>query len=322
MTMRYDISKLIQQIRSGDSQALSKLISFVENNSEYTPKIIKGIYPYLGKSFRLGITGPLGAGKSTLIDKLMSLMRNDGLSIGAICVDPSSPFTGGAVLGDRIRMTQHYLDPAIFIRSMATRDSIGGLPKAVGNVVKLMDAFCKDVTLIETVGIGQTQYDILQHADTVVVVLVPEAGDAVQTMKAGLMEIADIFVVNKADRPGAEDMVSSLFASFVAKDDTKQILTTVAVNEVGIKELYEQINQHHLASIQNGKFEERRRKQRRQEFISIINETVINRLLNLMEKDARLTKQLSMIDNGKIDPYTCAEIVLRGDFIKNWATHL
>jgi len=196
--------ELVDQMLQGSQRALSRLMTLVENESPDVPDVVKAVFPHLGKASSIGVTGPPGAGKSTLVDKLTATIRRRGLSVGVIAVDPTSPFTGGALLGDRIRMQQHYLDPDVFIRSMATRGSRGGLPTTTRNVMKLLDAFGKDIILVETVGVGQTELDIMETVDTTIVALVPEAGDTIQTMKAGLMEIANIFVVNKADRPGAD----------------------------------------------------------------------------------------------------------------------
>src|SRR5207237_1431068 len=193
-----------------DRSALARLMTLVENRAPELPAIMSRVYGRTGHAHVVGVTGPPGAGKSTLTDRLTAHLRGAERRIGIVAVDPSSPFSGGAVLGDRIRMQAHFLDPGVFIRSLSTRGSHGGLARATRDMIRLLDAFGVDNVLVETVGVGQTELDVMRLADTVVVVLVPEAGDAVQVMKAGLLEIADIFVVNKADREGAERMQSEL----------------------------------------------------------------------------------------------------------------
>src|SRR5260370_24526633 len=220
------------------------------------------IQPRLGRAHVLGITGPPGAGKSTLVDRLTSHLRAEGAAVGVLAVDPSSPFTGGAVLGDRIRMQTHTLDPEVFIRSMATRGSLGGLARATGDVIKLLDAFGFSWIIIETVGVGQTELDIIRQADTTVVALVPESGDSIQAMKAGLMEVADVFVVNKADRAGAHALMAELrfsvhlhYTSRGASQDVDwevPVLATEGANDVGIGELLEAIKRHRTVLAQTG----------------------------------------------------------------------
>jgi LAO/AO transport system kinase len=262
--------KLVEQMLRGENLALSRLISLVENESSEVPEIMKLISPHLGKAHRIGITGPPGTGKSTLVDKLTSLMRKQDLEVGIIAVDPSSPFTGGAVLGDRIRMQQHYLDAGVFIRSMATRGSMGGLPQTAGSAIKLLDAAGKDIILVETVGVGQSEVDIMEKTDTVLVTQCPESGDAIQTMKAGLFEIADIFVVNKADHPDADRLLRDIQAMLHLREPSWwdiPVVATEAVNDVGINELYEQVQLHRRVLCETGQLLQRRQSQRKSDFI-------------------------------------------------------
>ena len=237
--------------------------------------------------------------------------------MGIIAVDPTSPFSGGAVLGDRIRMQQHYLDPGVFIRSMATRGSRGGLPTATRNVMKLLDAYGKDVILVETVGVGQTELDIMETVDTTVVSLVPEAGDNIQTMKAGLMEIADIFVVNKADRPGADKLMNELQSMLTLAPErsawSPPVLATEAINNVGIEELYEAILQHQEFLKSSGELQIRRVQHRKDEFLHAVGQRARRRSLAQIEKNERLMPLLKQVEHGEIDPYSAAEIIERED---------
>jgi LAO/AO transport system kinase len=238
------VMELVNSMLAGDKKALAQLISLVENESQALPEIRDIIRPHRCKAYRIGITGPPGAGKSTLVDKLASKIRARGLSVGIIAVDPTSPLSGGAVLGDRVRMQRHYLDDGVFIRSMATRGSHGGLSQAVEVTADLLDAFGKDVVLIETVGVGQTELSIAQIADILVLVLVPESGDDIQALKAGIAEVADIIVINKADRGGAETLVSEFKAvrAYGQGRTEPAVITTQAINDIGIAELYQEID--------------------------------------------------------------------------------
>jgi GTPase len=231
----------ISAIRSGDTRSLARAISNVENRSPGWSDLLKAVFPYTGKARVIGMTGAPGAGKSTLVDQLARLYRTQDRTVAIVAVDPTSPYTGGAILGDRIRMQDHFSDPGIYIRSMATRGSLGGLARTTADVTTLLDASGRDLILIETVGVGQDEIDIVRLADITVVILVPGMGDDVQTIKAGIMEIADIFVINKSDREGAERVereIRALQALATRQDGwTPPIVKTVASDGTGVSEL-------------------------------------------------------------------------------------
>lgn len=262
----------------------------------------------------MGITGPPGAGKSTLLDKLIKEARREGLIVGVIAVDPTSPFTGGALLGDRIRMQRHSTDPGVFIRSMATRGSLGGLSKATNDAIKILDAYGCDVIFVETVGVGQIEVDIVKTADTVVLVTIPGLGDDVQTIKAGLMEIADIFVVNKADREGAD---ITYFELTLALDLEKEkwekigwkppIIETVGTTGKGVKELWEKIKEHKKFLEESGKLAEKRRTRIEEEVKTIIAGIVAKKVEASLSEFEDI---ISMVLNKDLDPYSAADLVL------------
>ncbi len=306
--------QLIERMLAGDQRALARLMSYVEQDSAEVPDIMRQIYPRLGHAYCVGITGPPGAGKSTLTDRLTVCARQQGKTVGIVAIDPTSPFSGGAVLGDRIRMQQHYLDRGVFIRSMATRGHHGGLPQAAMGVIKLLDAFGKDLIIVETVGVGQTELDIVGTADTTVVVLVPEAGDKIQAMKAGLMEIADIFVVNKADREGADNMVTELRLLTHVHPQSEwwevPVVSTQAHVDVGIADLYEAIGTHRQTLEKTGHLTARRRAHRRQELLDLLQYRLLARLRQQLEQDARLQQLVAQVEEAALDPYTATEQIL------------
>lgn len=319
--------ELVQKMLAGSTQSLARLITMVERETPEVPQIMSLIYPRLGHAYLVGITGPPGGGKSTLVDRLTAVMRSGDFSVGILAADPTSPFSGGALLGDRIRMQQHYLDKGVFIRSMATRGSRGGLPRAARGVIKLLDAFGKDFVLVETVGVGQTELDIMEATDTTVVVLIPETGDAIQMLKAGLMEIADIFVVNKADREGVDYLITALeqMLHMSPRDSGWQppIVTTQALHDIGIEELYHQIERHRKVLQETGQLSLKRRGQRRGEFVQSIEQGIRTRLLQLVEKDGQLMAALEKVEKGELDPYSASlEILTNKTLLQTWLAEL
>jgi len=304
----------------GDRLALARLITRVENRASDVPEIMRAIHARTGRAYVLGITGPPGAGKSTLVDRVTARLRAEKQAVGVIAVDPSSPFTGGAVLGDRIRMQTHTLDPDVFIRSMATRGSLGGLARATGDVIKLMDAFGFPWIIIETVGVGQTELDIIRQVDTTVVALVPESGDSIQAMKAGLMEVADVFVVNKADRDGAHALMAELrfsvhlhYTSGGAPKDVDwevPVLAAQAANDVGIDELIGQVKRHRAVLEQAGALETRRQARRRAELEALLVEEFTAQVTARVQTDAALGATIEAVTAGRLDPYSAVAEIL------------
>ena len=319
MTTQVDPQILVERMLAGDRLALARLMTLVENRGGAVPGIMRAVHARAQRGYVVGVTGPPGAGKSTVVDRLTAALRREGQTVGIVAVDPSSPFTGGAVLGDRIRMQDHALDPGVFIRSMATRGAFGGVARATGQVLKLLAAFGFDWILIETVGVGQTELDVMKLADTTTVVLVPEAGDAVQAMKAGLLEVADVFVVNKADRPGAPGLMTEL--TFTAhlqytgsagpKDVDWEIpvLSAEAQRDVGIAELLGEIRRHRATLERAGALAERRRQRRRAELRSLLVEEITAAVERKL-RSGELARTFDDVAEGVIDPYSAAEAIL------------
>lgn len=302
-------NSLINTFFSGSRRALAKIISAVENESASAPKLLDAIYPKTGRAYRIGITGPPGAGKSSLVDELTKLLRRNALTVGIIAVDPTSPFTGGALLGDRVRMNDIATDAGVFIRSMATRGSLGGLSQKAQEAADVLDAFGKDVIIYETVGVGQSELDIVEAADSVVVVLVPESGDSVQAMKAGLMEIADIFVMNKSDRDGAGRAMSELQAILHLRPNAEwnpPVVATIASQGNGLAELWEKIAAHRAFNEQQSRLSTKRKER----LEKIIRQLVARRLKQEFwneRAEAFLQSSLNDSSSQNISPYRVAE---------------
>ncbi|KYC45271.1 MAG: membrane ATPase/protein kinase [Candidatus Methanofastidiosum methylothiophilum] len=302
--------ELIKSMISGDRRALGKIITLMENDSSSSAYIIPRIHNLTGNAHIVGITGPPGSGKSSIVDKLVSCYRKDGLKVGVIAIDPTSPFTGGAILGDRIRMKQHYTDRDVFIRSMATRGNLGGLSEATGNTIKALDAFGKDVIIIETVGAGQVEVDIVKVADTVIVVSVPSMGDSVQTLKAGIMEIGDIFAVNKADIEGVEKCILEIRMMLELSEKKEgwiqPIIKTYGNKDEGANKLYEAIKEHNKYLIESGHNEKKRIIRGKTELVNILQNLFIRNLYKTISEE-EMEELAKKIANREKDPYMIIE---------------
>lgn len=343
--MPQSLDALVSDFEARRPAALARAVSIVENHRAGYDELMTRLQPHFGRAQRLGITGPPGAGKSTVTNLVVQLLRAEGHKVGVIAVDPTSPFTGGALLGDRVRMESVALDPGVYIRSMATRGSLGGLSARTAEVADVLDAFGFDRIIIETVGVGQTELDIARTADTTVVVLVPESGDSIQTLKAGVMEIADIFVVNKGDRPGADRLrndielmlglrrgstgnvpahhgvqlksVNPMYAARKAArtDDperwTPPVLGTIASKGEGIDLLLEAVSRHFRYLEASGALKGRRRARLRNQVMEVVSERVRGRLWENAETNEWLDAQLDSLESGSATPFSVADELLR-----------
>ena len=308
------VAGLTDGILAGNRRALARAMSLLENRAAAGQQVLRRLYPRSGRTYRIGITGFPGAGKSCLVDRLIAAFRREGLRVGVAAVDPSSAFSGGAILGDRIRMMRHSLDEGVFIRSLATRGQFGGLSRATDDVVDLLDAAGYDCVLIETVGVGQDEIDIVRTADTVLVVLVPGLGDDIQAIKAGVLEIADVFVINKADHDGVDrlerEITGMLALAETPSEGATPITRTVATRDEGIRELVETIRAHRERSEASGGFSRRRRAQAENRFLGLLRDRLVERAVRRLGGGETFAELVDGIAERRQDPYSAVDGVL------------
>jgi LAO/AO transport system kinase len=309
----WTLDELAGGIRSGDRRALARAISLVENGDPLAYDLVRDVYPETGNAFSIGVTGPPGVGKSSLISSLVRHVRDLGRTVGVISVDPSSPFTQGALLGDRIRLADHFLDPDVFIRSMGTRGHLGGLAETTLQAALLLDAAGKDLVLVETVGTGQSEIEVIGIADTVLLVLMPGSGDSVQALKAGIMEIPDVIAINKRDHPAAKTMLNEV-RSILALDHESAwkppIVLTEAVRDEGVPELWEQLESHRSFLEAEGLLEERRRQHLAGEVFAVASSRAKAHLQETVADDAELRRLLDEVQSRELDPLSAVREIL------------
>jgi GTPase len=307
--------RLLEGVRSGDRRALARAISLVEDSDPLAYDLVRELYPDTGRAYALGITGPPGVGKSSLISALVRHVRSEEMTVGVISVDPSSPFSKGALLGDRIRLSDHFLDPGVFIRSMGTRGHLGGLAEATLQALLVLDAAGRDLVFLETVGTGQSEIEVIGVVDTVVLVLMPGSGDSVQALKAGIMEIPDVIVVNKKDHPAAKTMlneVRSILALDTESDWKPPIVLTEAVTGEGVPELWEKIAGHRAYLEADGLLDARRRKNLAGEVFMVASARAKTHLEQAVADDPELRRLLDEVQRRELDPLTAVrEIMIR-----------
>jgi LAO/AO transport system kinase len=313
---------LAKRILEGDIRAASRLMRDIDDRMPRALESLKELYPKTGRAYIIGITGPPGSGKSTIVDKMIDIFRKEEKSVGIVAVDPTSPFTGGAILGDRIRMQRHATDEGVFIRSLATRGCLGGLTRSTQDIIHVMDAMGKDIILVETVGVGQDEVEIVNTAHTSIVIFVPGLGDDIQAIKAGIIEIGDLFVINKCDREGADkverDLRMVLEMGRRREDNWEPLIfKTEAILGKGIFELVYGIYRHKQALEQANVFEKKLRERTKTTFLEILESEVMAHFIEKMEKEGQWDKIIDDLMNRRIDPYSVAERVMAEELVKH-----
>ncbi len=317
MARTWTLEALVEGIRGGDRRALAQAITLVENADPLAYELIRELYPETGRAYTIGVTGPPGVGKSSLISALVRGVRAAGTSVGVVSVDPSSPFTKGALLGDRIRLADHFLDPEVFIRSMGTRGHLGGLAEATLQAALVLDAAGKELLFLETVGAGQSEVEVITIADTVLLVLMPGSGDSIQALKAGIMEIPDVIAVNKRDHPAAKTMVNevrSILGLDTERDWRPPIVLTEAVTGVGIAELWEELEGHRRHLEESGSLAERRARNLAGEVFAVASARAKARLEEAVAEDEELRRLLGEVQRRELDPLTAVREIMEKVF--------
>jgi LAO/AO transport system kinase len=312
--------EIIQKVLEGDTRTVARLIRDIDDNISGIRQVLKELYPYTGNAYVVGITGAPGVGKSTLVDQMILHLRKRGRTVGVLAVDPTSPFTGGAILGDRVRMQRHSMDKGVFIRSMATRGQFGGITQATRSAIDVLDAMGKDYILVETVGVGQDEVDIVKTAHTTIVVVIPGMGDDIQAIKAGILEVGDIFVINKADREGADRtlmdlrMMLEMETDRTQRDDWKPpILKVQAVFDIGVSELLDTIEEHRQYLLRKyGDVKLRSNPARvKESLIQMLKDRLFESFLGKITKSGELDDTVLRISKGEIDPYSACDNLLK-----------
>jgi LAO/AO transport system kinase len=317
------MNPIAEKVISGDIRAVARLIRDIDDGMPGIREVLKDIYPHTGKAYIIGITGAPGVGKSTLVDQMLGHLRENGKTVGVLAVDPTSPFSGGAILGDRVRMQRHSLDDGVFIRSLATRGHFGGLTQSTRSAIDVLDAMGKDVVIVETVGVGQDEVDVVKSAHSTVIVVIPGMGDDIQAIKAGILEVGDIFVINKAEREGSDKTLSDL-RLMIDMDQKKYeggrwkppIIKIQAVFDKGVTDLLEEIENHkkYLQASTEGLFFRRKKEKAREELVDMVKQRLIEVVLERVIDTGDFDEAVESVVSGKLDPYSACDNLLQSGF--------